>query len=189
MNAMTWWDHETGSAWSQPWGRAIKGEYKGVELFLLPSQLTTWSSWKAEFPGSLVMVNDIERIGNLRQEFYPGFVIGLILDGNAKAYYYTDVAEIVVLNDDFGGFPVLLWAADNNFHAYLRRAGDQELTFELDGNNIVDVETGSQWDIARGLATGGPLAGASLQPIPSSTSYDWAWFDFYPQSEMYVNTN
>jgi len=79
------------------------------------------------------MVNDIERIGIFRQEFYPGFVIGLILDGHAKAYCYTDVAEIDVLNDDFGGFPVMLWAADNNFHAYLLRVGDRVLTFEVDG--------------------------------------------------------
>ena len=25
MNAMTWWDHTTGSVWSQVWGRAIEG--------------------------------------------------------------------------------------------------------------------------------------------------------------------
>ena len=100
-------------------------------------------------------------------------VMGLTLNGESKAYPIS----------------VLRWAADKNFHAYLQRVGDQELTFEIDGENIVDLETGTQWDIARGLATEGPLLGESLQPIPSSTSYDWAWFDFYPQSEMYVSLN
>jgi hypothetical protein len=28
----------TRSIWSQPWGRAIQGPLKGVELFLLPSE-------------------------------------------------------------------------------------------------------------------------------------------------------
>lgn len=43
-NAMTWWDHQTGSIWSQPLGEAIAGPYKGRRLDLLPSTLTTWSA-------------------------------------------------------------------------------------------------------------------------------------------------
>ena len=81
MNAMTWWDHETESVWSQPWGRAIQGDYKGVELFLLPSQITTWGSWKNEFPNSLVMINDLEILGSRRVRFSDDFVIGLLIDG------------------------------------------------------------------------------------------------------------
>ena len=85
MNAMTWWDHESDSVWSQPWGRAIQGEQKGVELFLLPSQLTTWSSWRAEHPNTLAMANDINRLGR-RQKFNTNFVIGLILAGQARPF-------------------------------------------------------------------------------------------------------
>ena len=67
MTAMTWWDHETQSIWSQPWGRAIRGTYKGVELFLLPSQVTSWASWKEEHPNTLAMINDVEKLGSRRQ--------------------------------------------------------------------------------------------------------------------------
>ena len=49
----------------------------------------------------------------------------------------------------------------------------------------MDLETGSTWDVSRGLAIDGPLKGTALQPIPSSSSYDWAWFDFFPNSELY----
>jgi hypothetical protein len=45
MNAMTWWDHESESVWSQPWGRAIAGPLKGIELELLPSELVPWETW------------------------------------------------------------------------------------------------------------------------------------------------
>lgn len=186
MNAMTWWDHTTRSIWSQPWGRAITGDYKGVELFLLPSQVTTWSAWKDEHPQTRAMVNDVDRLGARRQEFSEDFVIGLLLDGHAKAYAYTDVAATGIVNDEFGGFPVLLWAADANFHAYLRQVGTQVLAFDLRDGALVDRQTGSTWDVTRGLATAGPLAGESLQPVPGSTSYDWAWFDFYPDSERYA---
>ncbi len=184
MNAMTWWDHETKSVWSQPWGRAIQGELKGVELFLLPSQLTTWASWRAEHPDTLALMNDVNRLG-FRQRFDPNFVIGLILAEKSKAYYYEDVAATVVLNDTLDQFPVVIWAANNNFHAYVRQAGGQVLTFRAEGDKLVDAETGSTWDVVNGLATDGPLKGESLQPVPSSSAYDWAWLDFYPETTFY----
>ena len=36
MNAMTWWDHTTGSVWSQAWGRSSKGPPKRTERGLRP---------------------------------------------------------------------------------------------------------------------------------------------------------
>ncbi len=184
MNAMTWYDHETQSTWSQPWGRAILGELKGVELFLLPSQITTWASWRAEHPDTLVMTNDINRIG-FRQTFDPDFVIGLLIDGQARAFHYRDVERAGIVNDFLGEVPIFVWAADNNFHAYIRQVGEQVLTFRLENGLIVDEETGSTWDIARGLATDGPLRGQGLQPVPNSSAYDWAWLDFFPETTFY----
>jgi len=184
MNAMTWWDHETESIWSQPWGRAIDGPLKGIELFLLPSQVTTWAAWRAEHPDSLAMINDADRLG-FRQKFDPDFVIGLLLDGRAQAYPYRDVEKAGVVNDAIGDIPIFVWAAGGNFHAYIRVANDRVLTFQLVDDVPTDVETGSTWDITRGLATAGPLRGENLQPVPGSTAYDWAWLDFYPDSGFY----
>lgn len=185
MNAMTWWDHKTESVWSQPWGRAIQGELKGVELFLLPSQLTTWGQWKAEHPDTLVMNTGYNRLTVFRQTFNPDFVIGLILAEQAKAFYYRDVEAAGVVNDFVGDIPVLVWAAESNFHAYIRQMDDRVLTFRLEDGELIDEETGSTWDPARGLATSGPLTGQGLQSVPSSSAYDWAWLDFYPDSTFY----
>lgn len=185
MNAMTWWDHKTESVWSQPWGRAIQGELKGVELFLLPSQLTTWGQWKAEHPDTLVMNTGYSRLTVFRQTFNPDFVIGLILAEQAKAFYYRDVEAAGVVNDFVGDIPVLVWAAESNFHAYIRQMDDRVLTFRLEDGELIDEETGSTWDPARGLATSGPLTGQGLQSVPSSSAYDWAWLDFYPDSTFY----
>jgi len=184
MNAMTWYDHETDSIWSQPWGRALQGEHKGVELFLLPFQLTTWANWKTAHPHTLAMTNDWELLIG-REKFDPDFVIGLLFAGNNKAYYYGDVAEAGVVNDMLGKFPVVVWAIDNNYQAYLRTVDGLALTFTIQGDNIVDEETGSTWDLSRGLAIDGPLAGQGLQAVPSLSAFDWAWIDFYPQSTFY----
>jgi hypothetical protein len=186
MNAMTWWDHETDSVWSQPWGRAIEGELRGVELFLVPSEVTTWSNWKEAHPGTLAMINDVDRLSfGRRQGFNPNFVLGLLLSGESKAYYFADVAAKGIVNDEFAGLPIVVWAGETSLNAYVRQVGDQVLTFEPVGGQIRDQETGSIWDLARGLAVDGPLRGEGLQGIPGSSSYDWAWRDFYPESEFY----
>ena len=184
MNAMTWYDHETKSIWSQPWGRALDGELKGVDLFLLPSQISTWASWKEAHPNTLAMTNDISRVGS-RQQFNQDFVIGLVLAEKTKAYYYRDAAAEMILNDMLGAIPIFVWAADELYYAYVRQIGDQALIFQFEDGVLSDVETGSTWDLDLGLATDGPLKGESLQPVPSSSAYDWAWRDFYPESEFY----
>ncbi len=184
MTAMTWYDHKTESIWSQPWGRAIVGDLKGVQLKLLPSQITTWSSWKAERPETLVMINDVENL-RFRQGFSEDFVIGLIIDGQSNAYYYRDASAAVVINDWIGDVPIVLWAADNNFHAYIRKVGDQILTFRIENGRFVDQESGTIWDITLGLALEGTFVGEALLPVPGSSSYDWAWRDFYPQAIFY----
>jgi hypothetical protein len=186
MNAMTWYDHETGSIWSQPWGRAIQGTYKGVELDLLPSQITTWSNWKSEHPNTLVMINEVERLGNHRQGFGEDFVIGLILAGEAKAFYFKDAKAAGVINDRVAEIPVVIWAGDVDYYAYIREVNDQVLTFSTEGDYLVDNETESKWDVVRGLAVEGPLKGASMQPVPSLSSFDWAFKDFYPGAEFYT---
>lgn len=185
MSAMTWWDHKTSSIWSQPVGRALAGELTGTELTLLPMQLTTWENWKNAYPGTLVMINDLEKIDYSPPGFSKDFVIGLDLDEHSKAYYFDDVEAAGILNDQLGDFPVLVWAADADYRVYLRQVGEDVLSFRLEDGVLVDAETGSKWDVRIGIATEGPLKGAVLQSLPSLTSFDWAWKDFYPDSELY----
>jgi hypothetical protein len=185
MNAMTWYDHETESIWSQPVGLAFRGPLKGTQLELLPFKLTTWSNWLENYPDTLVMINDVSRLGSARQGFRPDFVIGLVLDNIAKAYYYEDVAAVSVVNDQLGTTPVVVWAENSDYTAYVRQLGDQTLSFIQEGDAIVDQETGSTWDLQRGLAKTGPLEGQGLQAVPSLSSYDWAFKDFYPRADFF----
>ena len=184
MNAMTWYDHETQSIWSQPWGRALEGEYKGVVLFLLPSRITTWSNWKSNHPHTLLMINDLDRVRS-GQRFDPDFVIGVVLADSSKAYYYEDVSNKGTVNDILAGIPILLLATKNNYSTFSRRVENQVLTFQFVKGQLTDEEIGSTWDPSRGLAIDGPLEGRSLQAIPSLSSFDWAWVDFYPESDFY----
>jgi hypothetical protein len=84
-----------------------------------------------------------------------------------------------------GDVPVVVWASEEIYQAYVRQVDGDTLTFSFDGENLIDEETASHWDPNLGLARSGPLAGKSLQPVPSLSSYDWAWVDFYPNSDFY----
>ena len=180
MNAMTWWDHETDSIWSQPWGMAIDGALKGVTLDLIPAGMVPWATWLKEHPETEVLKTSGGLFGTRRERFTEGYVIGVTLGGHATA-------RERVINGHVGPFPVVVFADEETkaVHVYLRKASEQELEFDLTKDGLVDRQTGSRWDPGRGLAVEGPLEGQSLQQVPYITSFDWAWEDFYPHSENY----
>ncbi len=192
MNAMTWWDHDTLSVWSQPWGAAIMGPLKGTTLRMIPASLTSWGSWKAEHPDTMMLevvsAYGDEEFSEVQRQFpSDAFVIGAVLGEYVKAYRFTAVVREGVINDSIGEFPVLVFAdaETRNVHLYIRNTGNEVLTFELRNGELVDRETGTVWDSERGLALEGPLKRINLQQVPYTSAADWAWLDFYPDGAIY----
>ena len=60
----------------------------------------------------------------------------------------------------------------------------RELTFSPQGENFVDNETGSVWNIL-GQATEGPLAGEALTPVVHGNHFWFAWGAFKPDTLIY----
>jgi len=149
----------------------IEGEQKGVELHLLPSQLTTWADWKAQYPHTLAMTNDFRNPG-YASKFDNNFMIGLILGEDAKAFFFTDVLAASVINTELGDTPIVFHASGTSFQAFIRQVETEILTFALENGTITDNETGSTWNFSRGLAIDGSLRGQGLQPAPSISAYD-----------------
>ena len=58
------------------------------------------------------------------------------------------------------------------------------LTFKATGDDIVDEQTGSVWNIV-GEAIRGPLAGTSLTPIVHANHFWFAWAAFKPETVIY----
>jgi hypothetical protein len=181
QNAMVWYDRETGSLWSQPWGKAIHGPLQGAVLRQIPAEIVPWGSWKAAHPQTLAMVTSYSLAQRGLQVFDADFVIGVAIGGDAKAYPYALLAEEQVVNDWLGDFPLLILTdpESRTSRVFLRRIDEQVLEFERRGDRLVDLQTGTRWDRDRGLATEGPLAGQVLHLVPHATAYDWAWEDFY----------
>jgi hypothetical protein len=60
----------------------------------------------------------------------------------------------------------------------------QKLTFQHNGDQIVDDETGSIWNVL-GQAVDGPLAGQSLTPVVHGDHFWFAWAAFRPDTIVY----
>ncbi|MCH8847485.1 MAG: DUF3179 domain-containing protein [Chloroflexi bacterium] len=189
-NAMTWYDHETLSLWSQPSGVALRGPLAGVRLGMLPARLATWGDWKREQPHTLVLAegfgSDSEERTNPLADSPEAFVIGVVVAGGAKAYP-LDVIAGAAVNDEVAGVPVLVYARDRGASVYVfdRRVSGDPLTFEWAGEQLRDRETRSLWDASTGEAVEGRWKGAVLRRVPYGTAFGWAWRAFYPDAGVY----
>ena len=101
-NAMTWWDHESGSVWSQPLGAAILGPLKGESLELLPSTLTQWEAWHAAHPNTVAL----EGGGGATGFDLSQMVAVTEFGGQATSYPFFEVRELGVVNDVVAGTPI-----------------------------------------------------------------------------------
>jgi len=123
------------------------------------------------------------------------------LNGEAVAYPNGVLQEVQVVNDTVGDQPVaVFWqpglasALDAQTIAdgedvgasglFLRTLDGETLTFALDGDAIVDDQTGSRWDIF-GTAVAGELAGAQLEPVVKVDHFWFSWAAFRPDTRIY----
>ena len=109
------YDRETQSLWSQIKAQAVSGPLKGGRLTAVPVLHTTWADWRARHRDSLVLSQKTgysrdydgdpyagyDKTENLMfpvkfraQGFHPKErVLGIVLDGKAKAYPFVELAK------------------------------------------------------------------------------------------------
>lgn len=184
-NAMTFWDHDTGSIWSQPLGEAIAGPRRGQKLEVLPVTFTTWEAWLDTHPETLAL--DVPA-------FETGFdldrmAIMLDLAGDAVAYRYPDLLDAGVVNDVVAGLEVAIVidpANPNRWQTFARRLADGKvLTLAIENGRLIDRETTTTWDPVRGLALDGPFAGDGLGVLPGFTIFPSDFDTFWPDGRFW----
>ena len=183
---MTWWDHETESIWSQPWGRALHGDLKGTQLQIIPFSLEPWSSWIEKHPDTLVLHPSDGRYSG--EPIRNDFVLGVAIGDHSRAYPFDAVSSEIIVQDNLGGLPLVIHTNPETraVHIYISQLSDgTPLTFTGDAEQLIDDQTGTIWNPSNGLAIEGELQGEGLREIPYTTSFLWAWFDFYPTSSVY----
>ena len=183
-NAMTWFDHDTGSIWSQPIGEAIVGPLKGTTLDLLPSTLTRWYEWRRLHPETLALDAPGGSSGfDLRQ-----MSIIVVFGDDSVAYPVVDLS--VVANDTISGAPiaVVLEPLDKESWTVFSRTLDDNTIVELaytDSGDLIDSVSGTTFHPSRGTGIAGPLSDQVLGQLPAFTSFTRDYFTFYPEGRVW----
>ena len=209
MNALVMYDHQTDTLWSQFLSRGVKGPLTDTSLEILPALQTTWQQWLELHPDTLVLDKRGRSLGDHYEGYYRGgskgvlgefnkdrrlppkdLVLGIALDGAAKAYPFQSMADQPVINDLWAGMEILVVfdRSSETGVVFERTVGGRSLSFQPvpeDSSLIRDQETGSNWQALTGRAIDGPLAGEALTRLPSNYSFWFAWSDFYPDSQLY----
>jgi hypothetical protein len=119
------YDRKTDSLWSQILGEAIVGEMTGMRLEVLPSDQIRFGDWKKLHPRGEVLSRDTGATRFYGQDPYgdyytsPGtffpvdkkdsrlgekeFILGIVVNGNAKAYWPPAVKKAGEIKDTFQG--------------------------------------------------------------------------------------
>jgi uncharacterized protein DUF3179 len=210
-------DDETGSWWQQVTGEAIQGPLKGQRLRPIFHDELTVGLWKREKPQGRILRPDaeIERAGkyapaNWEEEVTNlpvttsiafdkslaprALVIGLTLNGVAKAYPFEALVKQSPILDDVGGVPIFVVLGEDkrSVRAYERLVAGRKLEFFLRPDTklnsatltLVDAETGSEWDFT-GKAVRGPLVDRQLKKVAVLNDYWFDWKSYNPNTIVY----
>ena len=147
-------DEETGSWWQQVTGEAIQGPLKGQSLRPVFHDELTFGLWKREKPegrvlrpneqmaqaGKYAPANWEERMAKepvatsaqIDKSLEPRtLVIGLKINGAAKAYPLDALVKQSLILDDVGGVPIFIVLGDDkrSVRAYERSVDGRKLEF------------------------------------------------------------
>ncbi len=123
------YDHQTGSLWSQIDMKAVTGKMGGTELSPLPVLHTTWERWKSMHSDTLVLSRDTGYLRDYDRNPYAGYeddnrlmfpvsekddrygakewTLGVKIKGAAKAYPFSELKKSPeVIDDEIGGVKI-----------------------------------------------------------------------------------
>jgi hypothetical protein len=183
-NAMTWWDHETGSLWSQPMGEAILGPLKGTKLTLMPSTLTTWAAWRSAHPGTVAL--DVHA-------WSTGFDLAdmtIVVDFGTEtvAYDIPALRDAGVVNDVVAGVEIAVAidpAHEDRWAVFSRRLDESTATFVASDVGLLDTVSGTVFGPFLGVGRDGPLADQNLDKLPAFTSFPEDVETFFPDARRW----
>ncbi|MGH2953325.1 MAG: DUF3179 domain-containing protein [Solirubrobacterales bacterium] len=204
------YDRVTDSEWPQLLARAIDGPEKGARLAEAPLVWSRWRDWRAAHPDTRVLSTDtgysraygsdpygsysppggyyggggpIFPVLEESDRFGPKEVVVGVKAGEARVAIRKDRIQAAgALPLEAGRTPLLaLW--DERLataRIFVRRVRGRTLRFREGGRRD---STGSLWDPS-GRAVAGPLAGGRLRPADFLDVMWFAWYAFFPETEV-----
>jgi hypothetical protein len=206
-------DKETGSWWQQITGKAVYGPLQGSALELVLSDELSFGEWRSEAPEGKVLapvpkytkeydINWEPEILKLPVVIsFPGtelksrdVVIGLTIDGVARAYPWESFAKQSPVLDRVSGEPLLLVLGPDgrSFRVFVSRIDGRDTELFLAHADspsernwtLFDTATHSEWNF-QGCATSGPALGKCLDRVPALKDYWFDWRNYHPDTTIY----
>lgn len=203
-------DEETGSYWQQISGLAISGPLRGKQLELAHSDELSFGLWRTENPSGSILkpvasmeklyaTKDWEEKMSKRPTVLSTkssgigereLMIGLTMNGKARAYPMPKVLEAKLIQDFAGGVPVILVVGPDGksirvFEARIPgRDGAVDFYRELDGAQLRDAATASLWNF-QGCAIDGESKGKCLKPVYMVKDYWFDWQNYHPDTSVF----
>ena len=196
------YDEETGSRWSQLFGKAVSGPMEGKALEKLPSTMTTWAKWRDMHPETTVYVKPSvpyssrfnQKTFELAANMEPGpvrsddLIVGLEGHVHARAYLVRRLKSERYLEETFEGAPIAIYLSPDlsTARVYDRTLDGQPIALRLtDAERLEDTASGSVFDPVSGEGLSGPHAGKTLRALISTYSVWFAWEHYRPDTTIH----
>lgn len=190
-NAMTAFDHLTGSVWSQPYGRPIAGELvdADITLELVPSTMTTWAEWEDLHPQTVAYQYEGDGAQWIEDEVLEESSIVADYFGEQVMYPVEELTSLGTITDKVGAgesVDVVVAVAEGGsaWNVFEASLDGEPLDLSVEGTTVVDETSGTVWDISHGYHIEGPMVG-SLVVLPASTMFTEQFLDYYPEGRIW----
>ena len=164
------YDRESESLWSQILGQAISGPEKGTRLKLLVSKNTTWQVWQAGGP-SEVLSRDTGHIANYAINPYESYEVTEYLQfpvsAKSRRYHAKERVMGIEINGQRRAYPFAELAKMTS--PVSDSLGGEALSIHFDAQ-----------------ARSGEIRDAKGQPLALVNTFWFAWFAFYPETEVFT---
>jgi uncharacterized protein DUF3179 len=203
-------DRQTHTLWSNLTGEPVVGRLaqSPVRLEVLPATVTTWEGWRSAHPDTTVLKLSDAFGRRWNYTYTPGAadraragvsfpvwlkskalepkaeVYALRIGQLAKAYPIERVLREKVVNDRLGDVDLVLVGDAKSGAVRAYRRGGHSFILGPDDRELRD-ESGRAWRITEEALLPKTEASPRLDRIPGHVSYWFAWYGFFPQTEVY----
>lgn len=191
----------------------------GIELELLPIVLTTWGDWLAAHPDTTVLdiETGLYRPDSyvpewdpqsiyygVRQQPVTSFpvwlksdrlpeksdILGLVINGEARAYPRESLRQQPVLNDSLGGRDLVVITLGDGAGARAFQTGGRKFAtlrpaVDCETKAIIVDDAGIEWRLEEDALVGVTDPSRRLARLPSHVSYWFGWYSFHPSTSVY----
>ncbi len=126
----------------------------------------------------IALEGDTETVGVLRSAVEEAGVLAATIDDQPLVLFFTGRQASALGASEVGEGQDIGTVA-----VFSPVVGDEELTFNKEGEHFVDDQTGSTWNV-RGQAIDGPLAGEVLDGYPFIDTFWKSWVAFAPDTRV-----